>query len=148
MAYVKKQTTYSNIELVDKTTGESHGEFSTNTTETSEYATIRNINFKGNIMDLFNYQAMICKSANDIEAFGTILDSIDKNNRLILNQAEYAKRHNINKSRLSRMLKTSVDVSFMKKIINGVYEVNPFVFLSKGLANGKYKDIEELQSEW
>ncbi len=148
MSYVKKKTTYLNLELIDKITGESHGDFSTDTTETSEYATIKNINFKGNIMDMFNYQAMICKSSSDIEVFGILLDSADKNNRLILNQVEYAKRYDINKSRLNRMLKQSVDVGFMKKIIYGVYEINPYVFLSKGLANGKYKDIEDLQNEW
>ena len=90
MAYVKSETTYANLELVDNTTGKSHGNFSTNTTEKSVYATVKNINFKGNIMDLFNYQAMICKSASDIEVFGLLLDSADKDNRLILNQREYA----------------------------------------------------------
>ena len=150
MAYTNITSVSTQVRMFDEITGEDYGVSRANKSNKQSYATIKNINFKGNIMDLFNYQAMICKSSNDIEAFGIILDNIDKHNRLILNQKEFADKHNIHRTRLNKILKLSVEVGFMIKIITNVYELNPYVFLSKGLSSGKSEAIEELQDkqEW
>ncbi len=65
-----------------------------------------------------------------------------------MNQKVFAEKNDINKSRLNRILNVSVEVGFMKKIIAGVYEINPYIFLSKGLVSRRLIDAEELQDRW
>ena len=148
MPYINTTSATTQVRMVDEATGEDYGIAKASKSNTTTYATIEKINFKGNIMDLFNYQAKICKSSNDIEAFGIILDNIDKNNRLILNQKEFSEKNNIHRTRLNKILKLSVETGLMNRIIANVYEVNPFIFLSKALTSGKAQDIEDLQSIW
>jgi hypothetical protein len=110
-----------------------------------KYYSIRELNFKGSIMNMAKYQSSLCKSSKDIEMFWDILFNVDKHNELRINISEFAKTTDYSRQRITKFLSDAVNIGFMKRISRGVYEVNPFVFKSKGATN---KIIEENQKNW
>jgi hypothetical protein len=111
----------------------------------NRYYTIKNLNFKGAIMDLFTYQSQICKSSKDIEIFRDLLFSVNRYNEFRENVVKFAKEHDTSQQRVSKMLTEAVAVGLMRRIERGVYLVNPFAFKSKGSDS---ETIERLQREW
>lgn len=110
-----------------------------------KYYNIRNLNFKGNIMDLFTYQAELCRSSKDIEMFRDLLFAVDKYNELRVNISDFAVKVGVSRQRMTKFLADAVAIGFMKKVDRGVYGINPFVFRSKGSNN---ETIEKAQREW
>ena len=111
----------------------------------NKYSIIKNLNFKGSIMDLANYQSELCKSSKDIKLFWDILYTVNRYNELRINISEFAKLKGYSRQRITKFLSDAVKINFMKRIERGVYEVNPFTFKSKGATN---KIIEEKQQNW
>lgn len=111
----------------------------------NKYYTIKNLNFKGNIMDLFDYQAQMCTSAKDIHIFKYILDEADKHNIFNKNADYMLNNYNIVKSRLYTILAKGVKCGFLRKSSRGIYLINPFAFKAKGATN---QHAEEAQLKW
>ena len=143
MREVVEQVSVS-LNVINPSTGEVFDVVGNNTKQTRYYS-IRNLNFKGNIMDLFTYQAKLCKSSKDIELFRDILLSVDKHNEFRKTISSFAEQTGNSRQRVTKLLKDAVDIGFMKRIDRGVYLVNPFTFKAKGTNN---TTIESLQKEW
>lgn len=132
------------LNVIDPSTGQVFG-VSGNRTTTSRYYSIKNLNFKGSIMDLFSYQEKLCKSSKDISMFKHVLYNANKYNEFRVNISEFSKSIDVSRQRLTKFLADAVAIGFMRKSEVGVYIINPFTFKSK-VSNNEL--IETAQYRW
>lgn len=132
------------LDVVNSETGELFPVQGVNT-KSLKYYTIKRLNFKGSIMDLFTFQSQLCKSSRDIELFRDILFEVDKCNELRINITKFSDRSKVSRQRVTKFLSDSVKCGFMKKPDRGVYVVNPYTFKAKGANN---ETIEQVQQAW
>ena len=110
-----------------------------------ESTSIKKLNKRICVMDLFTIQSKICKSSKDIEMFRDLLLAVDKTNELRINITKFSDRHNYKREYITRLLKRFVDNNLAIRIDRGVYLINPMVFQSIGSTN---ELIEKAQRTW
>jgi len=111
----------------------------------SKYYSIKKLNKRICVMDLFTIQSKICKSSKDILIFRDILLSTDKHNEIRFNITEFSKSNGYKREYVTRLLKKFVGNDLARRIDRGVYLINPLVFQSIGSTN---ELIEKAQSIW
>jgi len=115
------------------------------TEKSSKYYSIENLNKRISVMDLFTYQSKLCNSSKDILMFRDFLMKVDKHNEFRENISSFCKKHDIDRSRITKFLTNAVKIGLVLRINRGVYLVNPLVFQSRG-SNNEF--IEEAQRTW
>jgi len=111
----------------------------------SRYYSIKKLNKRICIMDLFTMQEKICNSSKDICIFKNILYETDRENIFRQNITRFSKKIEMPRSTVSRILKKFVDVGLARRVDRGEYLINPLAFQAKGSSNGL---IEKAQFEW
>ena len=113
--------------------------------ESNKYYSIKKLNKRICIMDLFTMQEKICNSSKDICIFKNILYETDRENIFRQNITRFSKKIEMPRSTVSRILKKFVDVGLARRVDRGEYLINPLAFQAKGSSNGL---IEKAQFEW
>lgn len=91
-------------------------------------------------------QNKIIVGRNDIKILGYILGNLDDSNSFRRTQKEVAEELEISISTVKRTFKKMQNIYFIYKQINGVYTINPFVFISRKIR--AKKKIHKLQNTW
>ena len=113
----------------------------------NRYYSIKNLTSRVNSMDLIETLATICRSSKDMRLLGALLDYADSDNKIVMtNMAEEARNLNINKSKLSVLLRLSCNANLLKKITTGTYLINPYILIGKRVRSNEKR--EQLQIEW
>lgn len=110
-----------------------------------KYYSIKKLNFKGSIMDLFTAQEQICKSSKDISIFKALLYSANPNNVIEVNVSKLSKDNCVSRRNMTAYIKRCKDAGMIRKVDFQAYLINPFMFKSKGSNNSI---MEKLQKEW
>ena len=123
-------------------------------TESNKYYSIKKLNKRICIMDLFTMQEKICNSSKDINIFKYILYETNRENIFNKNITKFSKSIEMPRSTVSRILKKFVDVGLAIRIDRGEYLINPFAFQAKGSTNAlieiaqfNYSDYEKNKSK-
>lgn len=110
-----------------------------------KYYSIKKLNFKGSIMDLFTAQEQICRSSKDISIFKMLLYNANSNNIIEINVSTMSKNNGVSRRSLTAYIKRCKEANFIKKVDFQAYRINPFMFKAKGSSN---KIMEKLQRNW
>jgi len=144
LAYEKEEVILTSVDIVNNLTGEITTAEARHVVTERHYS-IKKLNAKVAIMDLFTTQEAICSSKKDISIFRWILLTADKNNQITINISALAKQFNVSRTKMSSFINSAKKEKFIRKIENQIYEINPFLFKAKGATNST---IEQLQKEW
>ncbi len=140
----EKEVIKTKLQLIHNQTGELI-EVDGESEVTKRYYSIKKLNKRICVMDLFTYQSKLCKSSKDITMFRDFLLAIDKYNEFRKVIVDFCKENNIDRSRFTKFIKKSIEIGFIIRIDRGVYIVNPYAFQSIGSNN---QLIEDAQSRW
>lgn len=112
------------------------------------YHPIYEINIGAN-MNAFRALGEICKSSKDIDIMCDIMELADTNNKIaITNISKYAESAGTTRATLNKLLKRAEDSTLLHKMDTGLYLLNPFKLMSKGLTAGGYAAQETAQLKW
>jgi len=111
------------------------------------YYSIKNLTTRVNIMNLLDIVATTCKSPKDTTILNQLLEMSDDTSRIrIDNVTSLAKELGVSRSKLNAILLAQVNGGLFKKLSQGVYFVNPFIFIGRRVTSNKKR--EALQTEW
>ena len=139
-------TCFVQMSAVNNDTGEVmpiSGKLQTN----DRYYSIKNLTTRVNIMNLLDIVATTCKSPKDTTILNQLLEMSDDTSRIrIDNVTSLAKELGVSRSKLNAILLAQVNGGLFKKLSQGVYFVNPFIFIGRRVTSNKKR--EALQTEW
>lgn len=132
------------VTIVDKITGEL---IEAQIATSLKYYSIKKINFKGSMMSMMEKQAYICKGAKDIIVFWWILNKSKDN--IFERPTKIAKEISVDyDQRVAPLIKRGIECGMWKRINRGMYLINPFVFLSKGISNATAESLQKNHRAW
>ena len=111
-----------------------------------KYYSIRKLNIKVCYMDLIEAQSKVCNSSKDILLFGDLFRKLNRDNRLEINISKFCRDNNHSRTRVTLMLKKSVECGFAIKEDRGLYFINPFII--RGMSFRSNESFEQAQLEW
>ncbi len=115
----------------------------------NKYYSILKLTTRMNHMDFVTVIEKTCKSPKDIYTFKQLNEEADKENIIRFeNITKFAKRINVDRKRMTMMLKKLREVNYLLKMDVGVYFINPFIFIGrKTRSNAEREHIQELWTE-
>lgn len=136
---------YVDCDLIDKRTGEVVGEQQVEFKQKIQKRGKR-LNSQIWLQGLDWAEQQIIHSNNDLKIIGHIKANLDKTNCYRGYIQGIADKVGLSKRTVEKVMKRMQDIYFIKKSANGVYMVNPFVFIVYRVRGNH--EICELQKNW
>jgi predicted transcriptional regulator len=89
----------------------------------------------------------VISSKNDIKLFNYIKTSMNKHNKVTINQTKMAKDLGLSRVKVFQFIRQLVEAGFMHKAYAYTYIVNPFILVSTWMKNRR-DEIEAAQEYW
>ncbi len=109
--------------------------------------TLRRLNVKLWIQAYAWFQERVLHSNLDVKILNKFMDMADSQNLVLWNQSKVAKELGTSRQKIAEFTKRLKDIGFIAKEAQGVYRINPYVYLSTG-ANALGKEASRLQWDW
>lgn len=141
---MKEESRIGKVTIVDKQSGEL---FDAPIVTSIRYYSIKKINCRNTTMSMMEKQAYICRGSKDIMVFWWILHKSKDN--IFEKPTKIAKEIDVNYDKtMVPLIKRGIEAGMWKRIDRGVYLINPYVFLSRGISNKKAEELQMNHNTW